>query len=45
MIKMSIFVILLVFVAGCASPSASNGSVFKSNEVETDVFSSSVTGR
>ena len=40
--RLGIVAVLLGLLAGCASH---NGSVFKANEMNADVFSSSVTGR
>jgi hypothetical protein len=39
-----IVVLMLGFVAGCASPSANKGNVFKAGEMQGDAFSSSVSG-
>jgi hypothetical protein len=43
--KFAVVALMFVFVAGCASPSASRGTVFKSNETEMGVFGSSMQGR
>jgi len=40
LIDAAIAVSVLGFVTGCASPPASNGSVFKANEVDVGVSSS-----
>jgi len=44
-IKFAIVASVLGFFAGCAAPRANQASVFKSNEIQTEVFSSSVSGR
>jgi len=48
MTRITNFAIIGLFlwsIAACASPSANKGSVFKPNEVQASVFSSSVQGR
>jgi len=39
-INAAIAALMIGFVAGCASPPANNGSVFKANEVDVGVSSS-----
>ena len=43
--RFSIVLLIVGVLTGCAYPSANNGSVFKANEMNADVFSSSVQGR